>query len=125
MKLFSLIAPAFARDFIKSQSCADPDANADHVFCRNTVESIFSTCVGICDNDASCISACSRDYVNNYAKCPCMDGCPDGCPCQITSDEYQCPSLVFPMNCLVLTFSRGSRSVAFFRRDCLPSKMNI
>lgn len=80
MKPYSLIASAFARDISKSQLCADPDVNPDHVFCRDTVESIFSACIGTCDNDASCISACSRDYGNNYAKCPCMDGCPDGCP---------------------------------------------
>ena len=73
--------------------CVDPESNADYIFCQRAAEAQYNRCVYTCDiGDAVCFSECNRDYTANHALCPCMDGCPNGCPCENQSLEYQCPS---------------------------------
>ena len=38
--------------------------------------------------DIDCKSACQREYVTEFEKCPCQRGCPAGCPCP----DFECPS---------------------------------
>ena len=40
-----------------------------------------------CRGEQACISDCSRVFDEALEKCPCHDGCPNGCPCP----DYECP----------------------------------
>ena len=92
MKLLSLTVAAFASNINRNKSCANPDENEDHMACRHIVENILTSCIGRCEGDSTCVSACSREYANNYSQCPCMASCPDGCPCSYADPPYDCPS---------------------------------
>ena len=50
---------------------------------------------------SSCIIACSTDYENGLKDCPCMEGCPGGCPCenwdctlQVCWFDFDCTDLI-------------------------------
>ena len=55
-------------------------------------EDQYVVCIVGCNHDLDCVALCARLYDENVLKCPCNEGCPQGCPCpefecSITTDE--------------------------------------
>ena len=85
MRLFlSLIALSKQQD---TSSCAESN-EPDITNCQNAVDEKYGACVTSCNQDPSCASTCNREYAQDKMKCPCEDGCADGCPCP----QYDCIS---------------------------------
>ena len=62
--------------------CDDIDDNDDFHRCEDGLAEELSKCFDSCGGVSSCIIACSTDYENGLKECPCMEGCPGGCPCE-------------------------------------------
>ena len=72
--------------------CGEPNENPDYLFCQRAVEAQYNRCVYNCAiGDTICFADCNRAYSDDHSKCPCMENCPNGCPCDDVSLEYQCP----------------------------------
>ena len=49
----------------------------------------YNLCVVNCPpGDFVCIGVCARDFEENKQRCPCQQGCPNGCPCP----DFHCPT---------------------------------
>lgn len=58
------------------------------VECEAYFASLYNECITNCDhNNYECFGKCSREYDENMEKCPCEEGCPQGCPCP----DFNCP----------------------------------
>ena len=64
----------------------DPDESEDFHRCEDELAEELENCFVACGGNSSCIIACSADYENGLKNCPCMEGCPGGCPC----DSWDC-----------------------------------
>ena len=62
--------------------CDDIDDNDDFHRCEDGLAEELSKCFESCGGVSACIIACSTDYENGLKDCPCMEGCPGGCPCE-------------------------------------------
>ena len=66
--------------------CDDIDNNDDWHRCEDGLAIELGDCFDTCFGDSSCIIDCGKQYENSIKDCPCMEGCPDGCPC----DNWDC-----------------------------------
>ena len=82
--------------------CDDIDDNDDFHRCEDGLAEELSKCFDSCGGISSCIIACSTDYENGLKECPCMEGCPGGCPCEnwdcTVQVLYFTPPLIFRVN---------------------------
>lgn len=70
---------ALANQFAINPEC---NANAGSAACDSACTADQTDCIIACNQDATCISGCSRDFVEcQNSKCPCYGECYDGCPC--------------------------------------------
>jgi len=88
------------------QSCSDPDNSTASLQCKHFVNMRYKECANTCDIDGTseCFDNCESSRAENMANCPCMQNCPNGCPCEnwaceCSSDEAirnatQCENLV-------------------------------
>ena len=51
----------------------------------------FSQCIEICSADKTCFGECFNAFLEKADKCPCMDQCELGCPCE---NGYACESFI-------------------------------
>ena len=69
-----------------SFQCDDIEENEDFHRCEDTLANELAQCLAACGGASSCIIGCSSNYETDLKNCPCMEGCPQGCPCA----EYDC-----------------------------------
>ena len=88
--------------------CQTPDSSPDYLTCKERVDfdkswkdhskklthqkayydQFYTACILSCPiADTMCVAECARAYNDNMVKCPCEEGCPNGCPCP----DYICP----------------------------------
>ena len=73
----------------KSEFCEGCDAETDqnYLACAADAQSVYISCISTCaPGDTECPADCNRAYHEDLNKCPCMEGCPTGCPCP----NYEC-----------------------------------
>ena len=70
-----------------SQICND---SVDEELCKDDFERELLACLATCDDEPICVAQCNRELADNIDKCPCQQGCPDGCPCP----DYYCHEFV-------------------------------
>merc|ERR1712131_12458 len=73
-------------DHYLCNQCEDVEANEDFHRCEDTLANELAQCLAACGGSSSCIIGCSSNYETDLKNCPCMEGCPQGCPCA----EYDC-----------------------------------
>merc|ERR1712126_110170 len=69
-----------------NQCDGDIDENEDFHRCEDSLAAELAQCLASCGGSSSCIIGCSTNYENGFKNCPCMEGCPKGCPCP----EWDC-----------------------------------
>ncbi|CAG5113968.1 Oidioi.mRNA.OKI2018_I69.chr2.g8056.t1.cds [Oikopleura dioica] len=69
----------------------DAESNMHSQQCKNEAVQKESLCKKSCEmTDDDCYSQCHLELMNDKMECPCMDNCPNGCPC----DSFKCQPYV-------------------------------
>ena len=79
--------------FFELKCDGDIDENEDFHRCEDSLATELAQCLASCGGSSSCIIGCSTNYENGFKNCPCMEGCPKGCPCP----EWDCSYIPFYM----------------------------
>ena len=66
--------------FISYFQCTIDDIDDFHR-CEDSLSIELGKCFEACGAVSSCIVECSAKYEEALNECPCMEGCPGGCPC--------------------------------------------
>ena len=80
--------------------CDDIDANDDWHRCEDGLQIELGECFEGCGTDSLCLIDCSSDFEIALKDCPCMENCPDGCPCPNWDCDVQVPGVVSESLCL-------------------------
>ena len=80
--------------FSNFSQCDDIDANDDWHKCEDRLSLELGKCFEGCGTDSSCLIQCTKDFEIALNDCPCMEGCPDGCPCPNWDCDAAVPSQV-------------------------------